>query len=207
MNKRNISLTIFTILFIVVIVLPFVVVPGAWTEFKTYDIGITLRFLTSVALGVIILCTPVADFLILLIEIIIRIIGESYKHIPYTLKHRKKLIELSEIYLGHKAYYYHDLDKVIMYIFFPYLGTKLIHKIHRTLSPHHVEYFLGINKVDKKQAILDWESARFTKPDKYMNAAETLVYKYPQYLDDFSGYFYILGLGEELEKVLWPTNS
>ena len=138
---------------------------------------------------------------------IIENIQDSWKHIPYTLKHRKKLIELSEIYLGKRKYLFHDLDKVFMYIFFPYLGTKLIHKIHATLSPHHVSYFRGISKVDKKQAILDWESARFTKPDKPQNAAETLVNKYPQYLEDFSGYFYILGLGEVLEKVLWPTNS
>jgi len=94
-----------------------------------------------------------------------------------------------------------------MYIFFPYLGTKTIHKIHATLSPHHVKYFRGIGHVDKKQAVLDWESARFTKPDKPWNAAETLMNKYPNLLDEFDDTFHELGLGGQLEHLLWNLNS
>ena len=138
---------------------------------------------------------------------IIKNIRDSYKHIPYTLKHRKKLIELSEIYLGKKHYYLHDLDKVVMYILIPWIGTKAIHKIHATLSPHHVKYFRGIGHVDKKQAVLDWESARFTKPDKPWNAAETLMNKYPNLLDEFDNTFHELGLGGQLEHLLWNLNS
>ncbi len=142
-----------------------------------------------------------------MIKKIIKNIRDSYKHIPYTLKHRKKLIELSEIYIGKKHYYFHDLDKVVMYILIPWIGTKAIHKIHATLSPHHVRYFLGISKVDKKQAILDWESARFTKPDKPQNAAETLMNKYPDLLPEFEDTFHELGLGGQLENYLWHLNS
>ena len=198
---NNIALIVFTILSIVVIALPFIVVPGAWSEFTTFDVRIVIRFLIAVGLGIFML--SLMEFIILMLSEIIQNIDDSYKHIPYTLKHRKKLIELSETYLGHKAYYFHDLDKVLMYILIPYIGPKIIHKIHAILSPHHVKYFRGISKVDKKQAILDWESARFTKPDKPETAAETLVHKYPQYIDDFSGYFYILGLGDELEKLVY----
>lgn len=138
---------------------------------------------------------------------VIKNIRDSYNHIPYTLKHRRKLIELSEIYLGRKHYYFHDLDKVIMYIIFPWIGTKTIHKIHALLSPHHVNYFRGISKVDKKQAILDWESARYTKPDKPWNAAETLMNKYPDLLPEFEDTFHELGLGGQLENYLWHLNS
>ena len=131
---------------------------------------------------------------------IIKNIRDSYKHIPYTLKHRKKLIELSEIYLGKKHYYLHDLDKVVMYILIPWVGTKVIHKIHATLSPHHVKYFRGISRVDKTQAILDLESARYTKPDKPQNASETLISKYPELIPEFLDTLEELGLSEQLIK-------
>ena len=101
---------------------------------------------------------------------IIKNIRDSYKHIPYTLKHRKKLIELSEIYLGKKHYYLHDLDKVVMYILIPWIGTKAIHKIHATLSPHHVRYFRGIGHVDKKQAVSsfkDYYKGRLLLPGSF----------------------------------------
>ena len=66
-------------------------------------------------------------------------IKDSYKHIPYTLKHRKKLLELEKELTGKKSYYFHDLDKVFMYALFPYLGTKIIHQIHAKLNKHHIK--------------------------------------------------------------------
>lgn len=136
-------------------------------------------------------------------------IKDSYKHIPYTLKHRKKLSELEEELTGKKSYYFHDLDKVIMYVLFPYLGTKIIHRIHAKLSKHHIKYWRGIDKMDKIQAIIDWESARYTKPDKPWNAAETLIYKYPQYINEFTSIFDKLGLREQLNKTIeiWKQNQ
>ncbi len=131
---------------------------------------------------------------------IIKNIRDSYRHIPYTLIHRKKLIELSYVFLGKKKYWLHDLDKVIMYILIPYVGTKVIHKIHATLSPHHVKYFRGISKVDKIQAILDWESARYTKPDKPQNASETLISKYPDLIPEFLPTLEELGLISQYKK-------
>lgn len=136
----------------------------------------------------------------MVIKKIIKNIRDSYKHIPYTLKHRKKLIELSEIYLGKKHYYLHDLDKIVMYILIPWVGTKVIHKIHATLSPHHVKYFRGISRVDKTQAILDWESARYTKPDKPQNASKTLISKYPELIPEFLDTLEELGLLEQFKK-------
>ena len=135
-------------------------------------------------------------------KLLIKNIKDSYKHIPYTLKHRKKLLELEEIFTGKRSYYFHDLDKVIMYALFPYLGTKIIYKIHARLNKHHVKYWRGINKMDKVQAVLDWESARYTKPDKPMNAAETLVYHYPHLISEFEDTFASLGLEEQLNKTV-----
>ena len=135
-----------------------------------------------------------------MIRKIFKNIKESWRHIPYTLKHRKKLIELSLVYLGKRKYWFHDLDKVVMYILIPYVGTKVIHKIHATLSSHHVRYYRGISRVDKTQAILDWESARFTKPDKPQNASETLISKYPDLIPEFIDTLEKLGLLEQFKK-------
>ena len=129
---------------------------------------------------------------------IIKNIKDCWKHIPYTLKHRKALLETQKELLGYKTYYLHDMDKIFMYIFMPYLGTLTINKIHRKLNHHHVDYFRGINHVDKIQAICDWECARKTKPDKPLNAAETLKNLYPQYTQDFINAFVNLGLGKQL---------
>lgn len=38
--------------------------------------------------------------------------------------------------------------------------------------------------MDKKEMVLDWESARFTKPDKPLNAIETAEKYYPNLLED-----------------------
>lgn len=95
----------------------------------------------------------------------------SYKHIPYTYKHIKAFNKLQKETFGEILYKYHDWDKIFMYIFFPWLGTKRIKKIHKKISKHHL-----VKDSDYKdpsrliEALLDWESARFTKPDKPENA-------------------------------------
>lgn len=111
---------------------------------------------------------------------IITNIKKSYKHIPYTFKHWKMVLKLEKKYIGYYKYPFHDLDKLFMYIFFPYLGTKIIQKIHTRFAKHHLRKYKKHMRYD--EAILDWESARFTKPDKPMDAWET----YQKYFTDFS---------------------
>lgn len=107
-------------------------------------------------------------------------IKKSYKHIPYTFKHWLMVLKLEKKYIGYYKYPFHDLDKLFMYIFFPYLGTKVIQKIHTKFADHHLRKYKKHMNFD--EAILDWESARFTKPDKPMNAWET----YQKYFTEFS---------------------
>lgn len=89
----------------------------------------------------------------------------------YTLKHRKALNELAKAHGYH--FPFHDLDKVFLY---PILGKKLTHKLHRMWSRHH--YRNGDIK-NKIEAAFDWECARFTKPDKPLDAFETWQKYYP----------------------------
>ena len=71
---------------------------------------------------------------------------------------------------GYVKYHFHDWDKLIMYFLFPFLGTKIIKKIHRKISRHHLDENT-VNFRACEEALLDWESSRFTKKDKPLNAA------------------------------------
>jgi len=49
--------------------------------------------------------------------------------------------------------------------------------MHRRYSRHHVE---SIRKKNYEEMVIDWECARFTKPDKPLNAYETMKKYYPE---------------------------
>ena len=104
-----------------------------------------------------------------------------------TRKHRKEVQRIAK----EKGYSFpmHDFIKMINILLF---GDKIATKIHRKFSRHHAQsktYFFAIvhdscswvypeykTKRDIKnkiEAAIDWESARFTKPDKPLNAYET----------------------------------
>jgi len=91
--------------------------------------------------------------------------------IKYTLEHRNALQKLAKKH-GY-SFPLHDLDKVILYLF---LGKHYTQVLHRYWSSHH--YRNGDIK-DKVQAAFDWESARFTKPDKPLDAFDTWLKYYP----------------------------
>ena len=113
---------------------------------------------------------------------IITNIKESYKHIPYSFKHYLMVMKLEKKYIGYYKYPFHDLDKIFMYIFLSFLGTKMIQKIHTRFAKHHLRKYKKHMRFD--EAILDWESARFTKPDKPMDAWETYQKLYTDFSDD-----------------------
>ena len=82
----------------------------------------------------------------------------------------------------------HDFIKMINVFIF---GDKIATKFHRKFSNHHarmryirITYDEGLKVYTKKQpygrfiknkeeAVIDWESARFTKPDKPLDAYDT----------------------------------
>ncbi|MEG1141054.1 MAG: hypothetical protein RSE41_01110 [Clostridia bacterium] len=66
----------------------------------------------------------------------------------------------------------HDMDKIILYLIY---DKKQTSKIHRKYSSHHIT--LNKTKINYLDAVIDWECARFTKPDKPLTARETL-YKF-----------------------------
>lgn len=109
---------------------------------------------------------------------------KNREFIEYTYKHRKIVMLLANKYFkGNKEILeqveYHDLDKLYMYLFY---DKKIVSKIHRENSNHH-DNDLEKSYNDYVEMVLDWESARYTKPDKPLNAYDTL-YKYYSDLSD-----------------------
>lgn len=100
--------------------------------------------------------------------------------IQYSLDHRIAFRKVEKQLLEHNTFrsLFHDLDKVILYHFFDY---KKVHNWHRNHARHHVVKAKTHN--DYVQMVIDWECARYTKPDKPLNARETLDKFYPELTD------------------------
>lgn len=101
-------------------------------------------------------------------------------YIEYTYKHRKIVIYLANKYYKDNKELLdkvklHDLDKLFMYLFYEKEDAS---NIHRDLMSHHQNKIIK-NKLDYMEMVLDWESARYTKPDKPLNAYDTLYRFYP----------------------------
>lgn len=132
--------------------------------------------------------------------------------IKNTIKHRKEVQRIAKE-LGY-SFPFHDFIKMINIAIF---GDKIATKIHRKFSNHHahtryirITYDDGLKPYTKKQpyerfiknkieAAIDWESARFTKPDKPLNAYETWQKYYSDI--DMSDTLKVLGFWPRIENV------
>lgn len=108
---------------------------------------------------------------------------DSWKHIPYTLRHYKAFLQTEKQYIGYYKYKFHDLDKVLMYIFIPWLGIKRIKTIHRIINKHHIQNYKLPQDCNYEEAIIDWECCRLTKPHEPMSAREYLEHKESSLVD------------------------
>lgn len=61
----------------------------------------------------------------------------------------------------------HDMDKMLMY---QYRTQKEAQFLHMESQPHHLENDLERSYADYVEAVIDYEAAPYTKPDKPMNA-------------------------------------
>ncbi len=109
---------------------------------------------------------------------------KNKEYIEYTYKHRKVVMLLAKKYFSDnkellQQVELHDLDKLYTYLFY---DKKTASKLHREQTPHHVND-LEKTYLDYIEMVLDWESARYTKPDKPLNAYDTLYAYYPEMVD------------------------
>lgn len=96
-------------------------------------------------------------------------------HIEYTIRHKKALImtymELSGLVPSEKSrLWLHDMEK--LWLYYNMQDCQKAHEIHVTYNSHH--YPNWKSEDDKREAVLDYECARITKPDKPRNALETI---------------------------------
>lgn len=108
---------------------------------------------------------------------------KNIEKLLYTYKHRKIVLMLAKKYYNNKELLdqleKHDLDKMFLLLLF---DKSLLKGIHRSISNHH-DNDLPKTELDYVEMILDWESARYTKEDKPLNAYDTLIKYYP-HLED-----------------------
>ena len=103
----------------------------------------------------------------------------------YTWWHKLAFLKVERELLGHNTLRgcVHDLDK-LLYLYPVALITgrdkKWVHNKHRKHNRHHVENKKNKTRRDYIEMIIDWECARFTKPDKPLNAFETMQKYYPE---------------------------
>ena len=91
-----------------------------------------------------------------------------------TIKHYRQYLKLEKKLLGYYKYKFHDIDKILMYILFPFLGKNKIQKIHRYICPHHLTKYKTANKVNFEALVIDWESCKYKKrKDRYSVSALT----------------------------------
>lgn len=130
-------------------------------------------------------------------------IKESFNHLLYTWKHYLAFLKVEKQLTGKYKYKFHDVDKMFMFIFLPFLGDRIINQTHQRINKHHPTYTVGENwakqlkspnKVRWEEAIIDWECARYTKPDKPLDAYDTLFKFYPEYVEYAKPAFKELGL-------------
>lgn len=101
-------------------------------------------------------------------------------HIKYTLDHRVAFLHHEKQLYGKVSIrgWLHDLDKVFLYAL---LGKEKTSKIHKKYAGHH--RFKAKTEKDFREMVIDWECARYTKPDKPLNAYDTLYRYYPELED------------------------
>lgn len=100
------------------------------------------------------------------------VVKDRLNAIQYTRRHRKEVQRIAHG-LGY-SFPFHDFLKMLNIAIF---GDKIATKLHRRFSHHHLQNGDIKNKIE---AAIDWESARFTKPDKPLNAFDTWKTFYPE---------------------------
>lgn len=103
----------------------------------------------------------------------------------------------------------HDLDKLLLYQF---KEKDEVKEYHRMNFSHHLKNFDNLDYYDYLEAIIDWECARYTKPDKPYNAFDTLNLWFRDYRPimlpmlrklnlDYSNFEVDMDVIEELKKI------
>ena len=124
-------------------------------------------------------------------------------YIEYTKAHREAFKEVERELLGKNTWRskVHDLDKLILYRF---LSVKTVSKIHRRFAWHHGR---AKSRNDFIEQIIDWQCAGRTKPDKPLNAYQTLMKYRRDETDIYIPLMFQLGILTPDRKMLEPDGT
>lgn len=111
---------------------------------------------------------------------------DRFASVIYTLKHKRAFLTIEKKLRGKNTIhgYLHDADKLFLYLV-PWLCDDDVQKIHRLHNKHHIEDTRPKSEEDLLDAVMDWECARMTKPDKPLNAYDTLMKFYPEHKEEY----------------------
>jgi hypothetical protein len=109
--------------------------------------------------------------------------------IIYTLKHRLAFFKCVDAYCKeedkpelYRRAMFHDMDKVVLNCL---CDEEFASKLHNRFTGHHKKQpGADVSLYDYIEMAIDWECARYTKPDKPLNAYLTMVSFYPQLEDN-----------------------
>lgn len=147
----------------------------------------------------------------------------NYDYCKYTYLHRKALAyyinknhyltvdEKKELLRRAKI---HDMDKLTLYLF---RDKEKASKYHRDHVSHHIKKDNPYSKYDLLESIFDYECAALTKPDKPLNAYDTVMKYYIEFKDSYipelkrlhmdSSYLAVTDLDKEFIKSITTTEN
>jgi hypothetical protein len=102
-----------------------------------------------------------------------------FEYCAYTYRHRQAIKYLINKLIDDdktkqemlKRAIAHDIDKIIMYQFIDRAEASKLHKLN---ASHHMANNIPKTYFDMLEAVLDYESSGYTKPDKPLNAFDTI---------------------------------
>lgn len=117
----------------------------------------------------------------------------SRRAVEYTLYHKVAFLHTYKYIISKiecdELVYTHDVDKLVLYQF---MSKSEASKVHRSYSSHH---FPNTNTPKLViSSIVDYECARITKPDKPLNAYETIKNFTPEAYELYDEYLTSFGI-------------
>ena len=116
---------------------------------------------------------------------------KNFEYCKYTYLHRRALLHYiqknqyltndEKIILIERAKV-HDMDKMTLYFF---REKEKASKYHREHATHHIKHWKVFSVYDLLESIFDYECAALTKPDKPLNAYDTVLAYYADFKNDY----------------------
>lgn len=122
------------------------------------------------------------------------LVNNNLAYQTYTLRHKQAFLAVMYSLTGYitQSAIMHDTDKLYTY---GRVSKDETSRMHRKYAIHHIEN--STKTVNKLDCIIDYECARFTKPDKPLNAYATIMKFRPHTYDILKSTLIELGLDSD----------